>query len=546
MKFKKMVAALLAVSMISSMGLVGCGKKEVSTGGTTGTNQSESGKKEANTNSNFNPTGDKIVNEPVTLRIVAAKEPEVGDFNELQFFKDLEEKTNVKIEWEIYSSEAWKEQKNLLFASQKELPDAFFGMWTLEDQDIVKYGSQGLLISLDEHIDQYGVNLKNVLAQDPSYEKLMKSPDGKTYGLPGIDESTGGIHGPMYINQKWLDAVGKSVPTTTDEFYDVLKAFKAAGDLNGNGIADEIPMGFRFDSLITGFYQWLGPFGIATERNFIMETPDKKLEFAANTPAYREALEYYSKLYKEGLIDPESFTQTESVYTSKLKSENRIYGAGTIWSMHNAFGTDDVEVAQYVPMLPLKGPSGKQVYLERPGGLRSNGAFAITSNCKIPEVAMRWADAMYETKTARQAYYGLEGVAIEKAENDMWKMIDTGGEDLRHKEAPGKRAIPAITKEMYAQMEKSPGIVERDKIFETYEPFIYSVPKKPMKTMEEMDELGVIEVEITDYVKKMTAEFISKGVTDDGWNTYCKALEGLNLARYMELYNQIYDRYTSN
>ncbi|MEG1637885.1 MAG: hypothetical protein RR324_10270, partial [Cellulosilyticaceae bacterium] len=342
------------------------------------------------------------------------------------------------------------------------------------------------------------------------------------------------------------DKVGMDIPTTTDELYEVLKAFKAGGDLNENGMADEIPLGFRFDSLITGFYQWLGAFDIVCERNFMMLEEDESLSFVANTQEYREALEYFNKLYSEGLLDPESFTQTESVYTSKFKSKDSVYGVGTIWSMHNAFGTDDPAVTGYVPMLPLKGPNGAQKWMERPGGLRSNGAFAITSACENPEILMRWVDGMYEADTATQAYYGLEGVALERKADGGWSKIqsDGGSEDLRHAEAPGKRAIPAITQTIYDSIEKDNAIMERENIYDTYESFIYQVPKKPMKTVEETDELGIIEVEVTDYVKKMTAEFISKGITDAGWETYCKGLNNLRLDRYVELYNQVYSRYT--
>ena len=54
--------------------------------------------------------------------------------------------------------------------------------------------------------------------------------------------------GPMLIYKPWLDQLGLEMPTTTDEFHEVLRAFKAAGDLNGNGIDDEIPYALCFDS----------------------------------------------------------------------------------------------------------------------------------------------------------------------------------------------------------------------------------------------------------------------------------------------------------
>ena len=54
--------------------------------------------------------------------------------------------------------------------------------------------------------------------------------------------------GPFVINKTWLDQLGLEVPTTVDEFTECLKAFRDAGDLNGNGIADEVPLATRFGS----------------------------------------------------------------------------------------------------------------------------------------------------------------------------------------------------------------------------------------------------------------------------------------------------------
>ena len=46
----------------------------------------------------------------------------------------------------------------------------------------------------------------------------------------------------LWINTQWLDNLGLEMPTTTEEFYQVMKAFKEQ-DANGNGdLNDEIPL----------------------------------------------------------------------------------------------------------------------------------------------------------------------------------------------------------------------------------------------------------------------------------------------------------------
>ncbi len=45
----------------------------------------------------------------------------------------------------------------------------------------------------------------------------------------------------LWIYKPWLDKLGLKMPETTEELYQVLKAFKEQ-DPNGNGQADELPL----------------------------------------------------------------------------------------------------------------------------------------------------------------------------------------------------------------------------------------------------------------------------------------------------------------
>ncbi len=74
------------------------------------------------------------------------------------------------------------------------------------------------------------------------YKDLITAPDGNIYALPQVNECYHCMYQQrMWIYKPWLDKLGLKMPTTTDEFYEVLKAFKTK-DPNGNGKADEIPL----------------------------------------------------------------------------------------------------------------------------------------------------------------------------------------------------------------------------------------------------------------------------------------------------------------
>lgn len=151
---------VLGLSSILCISLIGCGKTEKSSG-TVG--------KQETVSENFNLTGYPIVNEKITIHSFTQIDPQSKDFNKMKILKNLEEKTGIHVEYECISGSIWNEKKNLVLASN-ELPDIFLG-GGLNDSDVIKYGSQGIFIPLEDLIDQYAPNIKKVFEEDPDVKK---------------------------------------------------------------------------------------------------------------------------------------------------------------------------------------------------------------------------------------------------------------------------------------------------------------------------------------------------------------------------------------
>ena len=112
------------------------------------------------------------------------------------------------------------------------------------------------------------------------------------------------------IYQPWLDALNLEMPETTEELYNVLVAFKTQ-DPNGNGEADEIPMSLLYGQgglrLLANFFGL--PLDSSVNNCDIDENGN--VYFLANTENYKEYLKYFNRLYAEGLLDSETFTQNQ-------------------------------------------------------------------------------------------------------------------------------------------------------------------------------------------------------------------------------------------
>lgn len=539
---KKRRLAMILAAATAAASVAGCVPK-ASTSTTAAAEVSEEASEVS-----FNKEGLPITSKPVNYKM-AGISVRNKNYKELEYFQNLEKETNVIIEWSMAASEAWSEKKSLLFAGS-ELPDAFYGQGVLTDTDIIKYGSQGILIPLNDLIDEYAPNLKAVLDANPDYRKQITAPDGNIYALPTINEMNPTTYDKLFINKNWLDQLGMEVPETTEEFETVLQAFKD-NDMNGNGNAsDEIPFTFRYNSndpynRQQGIQSMFGTFGQLDDiYHFVVE--DGKVVYTPTQDGYRDAMNWFGSLYQKGLIDKEVFTHDANVYASKIQNPEKLVGAFMGWSGNSTAGPNKED---YVAMAPLKQEDGSQIWRTVNMDIMSRNAFAITNQAKNPEILIRWIDQSYEPETSLEICQGLLGRALEKTENGGYRQMKPKEGELLdtmiHDYSPGNSGVFAVTQEMVDKLELNENLQERKELDEFYSQ--YNVPLENMYpnvffTEDEIEEISILQTDIDAYVLKMYAQWIVEGGVDD-WEGFQKQLKKMNVDRYVELYQSAYDRY---
>ncbi|AIQ31425.1 MULTISPECIES: ABC transporter substrate-binding protein [Paenibacillus] len=502
-----------------------------------------------NQETNFNQTGLPIVNKTVSLRMVSPKASLAPEFSEMEIFKRLEKETNVKINWENIPDTDYTEKKNLLLASG-DLPDAFYTAG-FTDYELINYGKDGTLIPLEDLIDQYAPNLKALLERRPDIKSSITAPDGHIYGLPSFEENNLGTN-PFFhvINKAWLDKLGLKVPQTLDEYTEALLAFKTQ-DPNGNGKQDEIPLSFRHMQWCSDIAGLFAAFGLPDNLEHRI-VRDGKVIFTATQPEYKEALNYFhEKWYKQGLIDPESFTQDDAQYLAKGKTTDETLGSYVWWEVEEVVGTERAK--DYVLLSPLKGPNGDQSIGRSNGGGPGRGSFVITKANSNPEITMRWVDQQFEPYMTAQIHWGPLDVVYKKDETG--KLVNlplpegTSAGEFRQQVAPGSGAPGVITFDEFGKIvDMEPRAQQRAKDLEQYYnpymekenyPSIFFEP-------EELDKINKIEPELIKYVNTQRGRFIVDGGADEAWDNYLKTLDKMGLNELMEIYQKGLDRYNAN
>ncbi len=544
---KKRTTAVLLTAAMAVSGLTACVPKAESE--TRSTQTAAAG--EEPTAFEVNKEGLPIVNQPITYEIAASTQKN-KNFKELEFFQELEKETNVIINWNMSSDDGWNEKKSLLFASNA-LPDAFYGQGILTEVDIMKYASQGMLIPLNDLIDEYAPNLKAILDENPQYRRQITAPDGNIYALPTINELSPTTHDKLFINKTWLDNLGLEVPATPEEFEAVLQAFKDQ-DANGNGDPnDEIPFSFRMSSSDPynrqqGIQSLFGTFGQLDDiYHFVVN--DGEVVYTPTTEPYKQAVSWFHDLYSKGLIDKEVFTHDKNVYVAKIQDPGKIVGIFLGWSGN---ATAAANKDDYVAMAPLKNTNGEQIWRTVDAKIISKGSFAITNQAEHPEVLMRWIDESYDMETSLEICQGLLGHALEITPDGRYQQMElpegTTLDTVIHDFGPGNDGTFAVMQPIIDKLNLNANLTERKELDKFYSQ--YNVPAEDMYpnvffTEDEIEEIGVLQTDIDSYVAQKYAGWIVEGGVEEEWDKFQKKLKDMNVDRYIEIYKTAYDRYNA-
>ncbi|MGE6578160.1 ABC transporter substrate-binding protein [Paenibacillus xylanexedens] len=518
-----------------------------------------------NDNKNKDSSAEAVTKDgAVRLSVLAPQGEAIEKLQINRFSKYIEEKLKIQFAWQTTPGGAYNDKKQLVLASG-DYPAVILDAG-MSKADQIKYGKMGAFIALNDLIKQYAPNIQKAIEEVEGVKEAATAPDGNIYAIPKINECLHCTYNQrVWINTVWLDQLGLSMPTTTDEFYEVLKAFKEK-DPNGNGKADEVPFTTTPDEWGGGVDAFLMNAFIYNDGSKYLSVKDDVVIYSAAQPEWREGLEYLHRLYQEGLIDKGAFTQNADAVKQLANKQDAAVGV-----VGYAIVTGGVKYPRnkdYAVLPPLKGPHGVQLSGYSAGIGQSD--FVITNKATEEEkiAAIRLADYLYSEEGTILTTYGFEG--------DGWKKAESGQMDYNGQPAQYDVLLPASktdgsvpladtwwqlgTMQMLNSIRES-FVAPEDPLAEgdgpreyrfwlaakEYEPFanldlVYpsNVNFKP----EDALTISQIERTLMDYVDSNMAQFITgnKDITKE-WDSYIAGYKGLQLEKYLQVYQDAYDEW---
>lgn len=490
-----------------------------------------------------------------TLTILMSDDSLVTDFKDNAFTKYLEDAMNVNLEFILLPQSEASNKLQIMIASGEKLPDII--NMNLDIATTYAYAQAGAIRPLDEYYENLSVNLKSVVEAHPEYMimEAITAPDGHLYSVPSyLSELHSVVAARCWINDTWLDNLGLEKPTTPEEFYNVLKAFKEQ-DANGNGDPnDEIPMIGAWTGMRSSYNVLIYIMNAFVQADFMdfLTVDNGVVGVSYNTEGWYKGLEFAHKLVSEGLIDMASFTQDGTQYAAVCDNngEGCIVGCYTVQTIKPNY------IEQFSYLAPLTGPDGVQGARYTPAA--ASNRWFVTTDCENPELAFQLGDFIFSEDVFKKIRLGVEGedwlVPAEGTEsiypgndaeyivvNDMWN--DPQNHTWRQS-APifsvtilqGEAANDSTT---LRSIKNAEGVMEYIKYaFKegTYIPFM-------SYTEDENFQISDILNSLNTYVSECMVRFATGDMDiETEWDAYLAELDNIGLQTYLKVTQDAYNR----
>ena len=586
---KKLLSSAAVLALGVSL-LAGGGSTDTPAAGAGGT--TDSGKAASGDPFAFESVSDVIfpLEEKLTIDVFVYASLTGGGTYQNNYVTDwIEEKTNIHLNfvYDVDGDDA-KTKLNLVMTDPNNLPDLFLATgWT--KTELQSYGQQGLIIPMNDLLED-APNWKAMNEECPMRRADLVMSDGNIYTYGTTNEC---FHcryqNRMYIYMPWVEALNDGhIPETTDELYEYLKKVKNE-DPNGNGLADEVPMsgfigGWASDPtvwMINSFIQCNNPLSNTNPTVAAgLVVNDGKIEYSVMKDEYREALRYINKLYSEGLLDPQTFTQDNTQFAATLKNETplvAVYPAGGPQTDDEFWANKDGEWQNWEVFAPVEGPEGVRLCAKNLDNYFGMGIGSISSTCEYPVIVTALLDFLGSPEASNVQSMGPEGLgwkfttegtslaggtpSYEKMnipEDYDWLgngyAKDYSGESGKHyrwasdasigcgsARARGELKIPDPDHDTEFYLQKA------GELYQPYEPALETLVPNLVFEGPDAQIISEATLQIGGYVNQALVQFITGDLDiETQWEEYLTTLEKMNVQQYIDTYQKYYDAYMAN
>ena len=465
--------------------------------------------------------------------------------NANETYAELQTRTGVGIHFQMANFFTQMDQFNLMAASG-DFPGIMNGAATLYNAGPDAALDEEIFVNLQDYEDLMP-HYSAIINSDPNVFNEVSTPEGNLvafYSLYDYNKYGGRGDKGYFIRQDWLDDLGLDMPKTYDQLHDVLTAFKTE---KGADSAFVLPVSGMNDFVTGGF-------GIGS--TFYVE--DGTIKFGPLEQGYRDYLELMAQWYSEGLIYADYYNYANEI----MFDGTDMIGDGQVALYYNEVGTMTT-YAEYSKdpnfmvraIAPVSQEEGGKIYpTEFHYTPVDNARWSITTTCPDPELAVQLCDYMYTTDGILLANYGVEDVTFTynaEGKPEFTDLIMNNPDGYSYRDSVALHVIDGMGT-IYDALRGASNYTELqlsafDDWMDANLDYSRALPSTEMLNMDEKAEYASIYSDVETFLKEAIAKYIIGDYSFDTYDTdFVGKLEGMDIERCVELYQQAYDRYMEN
>lgn len=329
--------------------------------------------------------------------------------------KVITEKTGVYLEFEIEVGDPMG--KYALMASSGTYPDLI----KMSDPRAMEMMIQaGALVKLDKYIDEYGSDIKKFYGNLFSRLRYSKEdPSIYTFGSGGIYKNPtpatywdNGFH----LQHGALKALNYPQVKSLEDFENAIKEYLKMSPKTPEG---QKRIGL---TLITAdgwrhFISLTNPANYANGRpdngEWVVDGKDLSVKIHYKTEGTKEYFRWLNKLYNDGILDTESFTQNYDTYKSKIASGRVVGLIDGFWQFfQSVYSLRDAGKGEctYMSFPVLRDPANMKWMASQSDGNVNVTGIGITKSCKNPEKIVNFFNYLATEEAQILKEWGIENV----------------------------------------------------------------------------------------------------------------------------------------
>ncbi|MCI5647944.1 MAG: sugar ABC transporter substrate-binding protein [Fusicatenibacter sp.] len=541
---RKVVALTMAALMALSFGACGDSK-----GGSEGGNAASV---EIDENSLDYQYGEGVTfhsDEPVTYSLLYSDHENYPYKEDWRIWSAIEEKTNVKFDMNLVARTDYNDKMSTLINTG----DAPYIISKAYDE--TPYIDGGQIVAISDWV-QYMPNYQKCVKEWGMEEDLKQiyQSNGKYYKLPGMWEKAAGGYS-LVIRKDIFDAAGIDVTEleknwTWDDFVEALETVKEY--TGADYVWSDQFQGDSALNICAVQYGVTAGWGVSNGTAFDFDK--NEFYFADSSEDFKAFAALWNKMYSEGLLDPESFSQDNEQAQAKFYRGDSYVMSVNYQVLADMMSSDKMQV-EGADLYMVVYPGGPKGHLQCETSRLENGLM-ISKNA-LDELGeeefvkmLRFVDWLwYSDEGQTLVQWGVEGETYTK-DADGSIVLDSG--------IYYNGINPGAEKQLNVDFGFGGGVFsyggseelrfskftegERDwnqRIYDNCTPRELAPPI--MADEEQKEEMGLIQSPLIDYVNTSLAQFISGSMdVENDWEEYVSQCESKGSTEYIEMANEIF------